>query len=101
MASKSIPLNARFKPGDRCAYDPHDGRVRRARDYWLGLGDYTRKNTAKVELDRLLAKRGTVTSVDVAPSGNAQTCEILWDDGTRSSGFASDHVPVAWLEQGK
>lgn len=50
-----------------------------ARDYWLGCGDYTRKNRAKEALDKATALRGIVT--EISKGG----CKVTWNDGTESN----------------
>ncbi len=59
-----------------------------SRMFWLGLGDYTRKNAAKRALDTEAARRGTV--VEITPNtsgGNVPGAVVKWDDGRTSHGF--------------
>jgi hypothetical protein len=47
-------------------------------EYYLGLGDYTRKNAAKRAHDRKAAQQGTVIKVE------GSKVEVRWADGTMS-----------------
>lgn len=73
----SLTVGTRVKPS---AYSLRDKW-----NYYLGLGDYTRKNRAREVYDMAAAERGTVTEVH-APSGelNRAACNtytVKWDSG--------------------
>ena len=63
--------------GDRVK--PSGYAVRPRWDWYLGLGDYTRKNEARRAYDAELAKRGTV--VEALPNGGLA---VRWDNGPTS-----------------
>ena len=65
----------------------HSGyAIRPKRDYWLSLGDYSRKERAKDALDAFIAERGTITELLPAdPSrGVAKGLRVQWDNGSES-----------------
>lgn len=60
--------------------------IRPKRDYWLSLGDYSRKQRAKDWLDSFIAERGTI--VELLPAddsrGVAKGVRVQWDNGSES-----------------
>lgn len=71
-------VNDRVKPSGHA--------LRSKRDYWLSLGDYTRKQRAKEALDREASRRGTVVELLPADTsrGVAAGLRVAWDDGSES-----------------
>lgn len=73
------------------AYSPYCSKIRSAHEYYHGLGDYTRKNAAKRELERLEALQGTLVELlEPRPMTTAWRAVVNWQDGTTSHLFASD-----------
>lgn len=65
----------------------HSGyAIRPKRDYWLSLGDYSRKQSAKDALDRFEAERGTIIELLEADAsrGVAKGVRVQWDNGGES-----------------
>lgn len=62
-----------MKVGDRVKLSGY--ALQSARDWWLGLGDYTRKQAARKYLDDQMARRGVVASA------KDHTITVVWDDG--------------------
>ena len=64
-----------------------DYALQRDRDYWQGLGDYTRKNRAKAHYEAQRARRGEVTALLEADlsRGTSNGYTIKWADGTTST----------------
>ena len=73
-----------FKVNDRVKQSAY--ALRSKRDYWLGLGDYTRKQAAKASLDKAIAERGTVIGLLEADfsRGTADGLRVQWDNGAES-----------------
>jgi hypothetical protein len=77
--------------GDAVCYARHSSTLRAAWEWYLGLGDSTRKSAAKREHERLAARRGTVLELtEPRPSTTAWGIRVLWDDGSTSHGWASE-----------
>jgi hypothetical protein len=81
-------LSAKYTDDASCIFQVGD-RVRQSgrslessRMYYLGLGDYTRKNAAKADYERQRDRRGTV--VACGTNGYAVGAVVKWDDGAVS-----------------
>lgn len=67
--------------------------LRPLRSYWLQCGRYPQKQTARDELDRKAAMRGTLVSVTKNRFG-CRVCVICWTDGTTQE-TSSDMIVTA------
>ncbi len=89
VLGESVGPQSKFEVGDRVKYSGY--ALERDRQYYLGLGDYSRKNAAKEFYENKLAQRGTVTDVShVNTTGllsHSAGAEVKWDD-TYASGQA-------------
>jgi hypothetical protein len=66
----------KFKIGDRVRHSGYS--LKGLRDYWLSCGREPQKTSAKTELDRKVAERGTITA------GDERACHVTWDSGAVS-----------------
>jgi hypothetical protein len=66
------------------------------RDYWQGLGDYTRKERAKENYMAKVAERGAVTALLPREKYGITNIdlEITWNDGHVSRCFAYMVIPA-------
>ncbi len=82
VLAEAVGPKSKFEVGDRVKYS--GSALERDRQYYLGLGDYTRKNAAKDAYETKLAQRGTVTDVShINATGvlsHAAGVEVKWDD---------------------
>jgi hypothetical protein len=69
-----------MKPHDQVRYS--GTALRPQRDYWLGLGDYRRKNAAKADLDAKAARRGTIR--ELVTGKFCTFARVDWHDGGES-----------------
>lgn len=79
---EAVGPKSKFEIGDRVKYS--GSALERDRQYYLGLGDYSRKNAAKAAYEAKAAMRGTVTDVShVNKTGNLSHgagAEVKWDN---------------------
>jgi hypothetical protein len=79
---EAVGPKSKFEVGDRVKYS--GSALESSRQYYLGLGDYSRKNAAKADYEKKLAMRGTVTDVShINATGNLSHsggAEVKWDD---------------------
>lgn len=92
LAAKYKPSKqAKFKAGDKVKHS--DEYFRQDYGRMQGLGDYSRKNAMKADIEKRAARRGTV--VAAGDNGHAIGAVVRWDDGRSSESMQHMLMPAS------